>query len=640
MNNHITRSINKGASFLAQKQRDDGSFLSFSSTDKRTFSNSKAHRSVFQTALILSSIGLIADSPLLKKIKGDSATFLLGQKSEYWSFNYWVRASKDAKISPYPDDLDDTFCAVSALYLYDQKIIDGKALAKIVSLLTHVEEKEGGPYRTWLVPEDAKSAWKDVDLAVNSNVAYFLSLQDVYLENINDLAEKAAAKDAYHSQYYVSPFSVIYFISRFYKGKKSDAIIKFILKNMRNNGGWGNPLDTAFAVSALINLGHKIDSDKSMNYLISHQKNGAWKPYPFGIELVKKGRTHYSGSSALTTAFCLEALNKFKDQNLKTKIANQDLKIGKRSKVQKEIIKKARQRISMLDDDLKKHSLKYLNKTLSGSNGEQIVLMPYIFKTALRGNGEAVSDEFIIELGLANLYGWMAYTIYDDFLDEEGDPRALSAANIYLRELTHILDTILPESAEFQKFFHKTLDVIDAANAWETTNARDTSLLKIPRWGNLSKLADRSIGHALGPAAILFSLGYGGNSTELKNLMLFFKHYLIARQLNDDAHDWEKDMMKGHISPVVARVLRKVKEKGVRIDKGDLAPIQGIFWHEIIDGVCDDVEEHAYRAREAAKKIPLLKDSGFYENMLTSVLASAQKAKKEKAEMLKFLHNY
>jgi len=97
---------------------------------------------------VLSCLSALEETPKVKTIKQKAAKFLLSQKSKHWSFNYWVRNSQEAKKLPYPDDLDDTFCALSALFQYDPNLINGSAMAKIITLLTAMEKKEGGPYRT------------------------------------------------------------------------------------------------------------------------------------------------------------------------------------------------------------------------------------------------------------------------------------------------------------------------------------------------------------------------------------------------------------------------------------------------------------------------------------------------------------
>ena len=66
---------------------------------------------------------------------------MLSQKSEYWSWNYWKRDSEDAINFPYPDDLDDTFCALATLAHYDKRMITGDIFAHIVKLCSFVDKK-------------------------------------------------------------------------------------------------------------------------------------------------------------------------------------------------------------------------------------------------------------------------------------------------------------------------------------------------------------------------------------------------------------------------------------------------------------------------------------------------------------------
>src|SRR5207302_1646631 len=111
---------------------------------------------------------------------------------------------------------------------------------------------------------------------------------------------------------------------------------------------------------------------------------------------------------------------------------------------------------------------------------------------------------------------------------------------------------------------------------------------KIPDYKNYKQLAQKSLGHGLGPFAVLFSLGYRKNSPEIKNLLLFFTHYLIARQLNDDAHDWEKDLQLGHINAVCALIVKRYQTKEhLSLPYDQVVPqLQQVFWDEIIEDVC------------------------------------------------------
>lgn len=646
--------------FIAARQEKDGSFLSLSSPHKENFEGAKKYRSIFSTALIAFCLDELKNENLAKSIQSKAIKFLLSQKSEHWSFNYWARNSQESKTMPYPDDLDDTFCALSAIYKHNPKIIDGAALAKIVAILTATEKKEGGPYRTWLVPENSPEIWRDIDIAVNSNIAYFLSLQEVELENIIAFIEKAIAEKKFFSPYYPSEYPVIYFISRWYKGGKVKEIIKFILSKKTSNN-WGNPLNTALAINSLINFGMPSENlKKEIDCLINNLSSGKIESFAFCIDPAIGGKTYYSGSPALTAAFCLEALAKSDGLRAAASGGRSSAAKPKEKQDKKEltiynkIIAAAKKRFSALGPDLKKQSLKYFNEIIEKSVNKQITLLPYFFRKALGKKGEKISDEFIINLGVVNAYGWLAYTIYDNFLDDEGESIALSVANFCLRELSLMYtDVILNESAgwrssEESKIFNKIMSGIDSANSWELEYCRGkingntlTPPDPLPDYKNYSKLAERSLGHALGPVAILLTLGYKQNSKEIKNVLAFFRHYIIARQLNDDAHDWEEDLKKGHISAANTLLLKKLGKTGKKIDlKKDLPDLQSIYWSSVILDICDEILKQIKKAKEVLDSISIIENKSILEKMLEPIESSARTAIAQQQKTSEFLENY
>lgn len=631
-----TQIINGGISFLAQAQMRDGGFESFSSASEKKFAREKTYRSVFPVALILSCLHETENSPETMRIKKAAVKFLLAQKSEYWSFNYWVRNAQEAKTMPYPDDLDDTFCALSALSLYDKNCLDASALAKIVSLLTFAEETEGGPYYTWLVPKDAKNTWRDVDLAVNANIAYFLSLQEIELPKVTALIEKAIDTEHYSSPYYPSAYPIIYFISRFYRGEKAEKLRVFLSKNKKYAK---NPLTVALAISALLRLGTDPKKlEKDIEYLKKHQKNGCWGGEAFCLDPTFKGKTYYAGSAAMTTAFCIESLALYEKMSAqKTKQETSD-KVAK--ELREKIIREAKNKFSSFHANLEKEAHVRLHKTLLGDKDGSIVLLPYFFHRSLAEADEKISEKTLVSLGLANLYGWMAYTIYDDFLDDEGDPKLLSLANACLRELTEIFFHIGQKASDFKEIYTHIMDALDSANTWEVANCRTKNTRIIPKYDDFSCLAERSLGHALGPIAILCLLGH--DSLEIKHAKKFFENYLIARQLNDDAHDWEEDVRRGHINPVCAELMRRAKRKILpeNFTEEDILTLRNIFWGETIESIAAQILAFGKSARKSLKKMKSVKDTSLFEKLLLPIETSAKEAVREKKKTSAFLQAY
>lgn len=650
MKDEIINSIKQGVDYLVTYQQKDGSFISLSSPNPNNFDKALKFHSVFSTALILGCLNNLENSHSIKLIKKKCAAFLLSQKSPDWSFNYWVRNSKEAKTMPYPDDLDDTFCALSALYQYDANLFDGTVMAKIVTLLTAVESQQGGPYYTWLVDDKAPKIWRDLDLAVNSNIAFFLSLQDISLPNLTKFIASKVTRTNLSSPYYPNLYPIAYFISRLFKERgKYRALLQEMLLKKQKNGIWENPLYTALVVSALLLFGTPSKKlTPAIEYLISQQSTkGAWSASAFCLDPAIKREVYYSGSSALTTAFCVEALQKYLDVSIKHHVSAQGNLIKKDNSIYRIIIKRITSRLAALDKDLKAQAVDSLDNTLNRDNKIQVALLPYYFKLALKVRKEQVSDELIIQLGMANLYGWLSYTIYDDFLDDEGDHKKLPVANLCLRELTKIFASILPET-EFDKFFNKVMDILENANTWEVSFCRvkisnGMILLKdfkIPDYSNLDKLAERSLGHSLTPVAVLYQLGFNANSQEVKSLLEFFKHYLIARQLNDDAHDWEKDLKMGHVNSVGALLLTK---GGIRKDCkfSQLLPkLQELFWYEVIKEVCGKILKHTQIAREYFRGCCEVFDTSLSEKLLGKYEQAAKLALEEREDAIKFLSNY
>ncbi len=652
MEEKIKKTIKESINFIFQKQQKDGSFFSLSS-EKQNLSSGEKYTTSLGASFILSCLSGFSDFTS-EKIKKKIVRFLLKEKSDMNSFNYWSRSSKEARELPYPDDLDDTFCVLASLFSYDKKIINAEILTSVISLLSHSEIQEGGPYQTWLVGENAGKEWRDIDLAVNSNVAYFLFLQEIELPNLGSLIETAIKKEKYFSPYYASPFSVIYFISRFYQGKNKDKIIGYLWKEKNENHSWGNSLDSALAISALLNLGFSAKKlEKSINNLIAEKGEAEnWKAYSLVVEKINGKTKTYSGSNELTTAFCLEAIGKYskKIKTEKNKNGGKEKISKKEQKIYERVIRLFESRkIKCFGNSAKEPELD-LKKILRKKNSQSVVLLPFHFQKSLGKKGEKIPTEMVVQLGLANLLGWIAYTIYDDFLDEEGEAKKIALANLCLRELTKIFYLILPDKGDFLSIFERIMDETESANFWEIKNCRieisedNLSLpAKLPDYQKNIFLTKRSMGHALPALVCLSFLGEKNDSPDMKNLIIFFQNYLLARQLNDDMHDWEDDLKRGQLSPVVSAILEtwknKISRKKINLKK-DWEKLQEIFWYETVLAICREILYSVKKARRVAKKISLAESQNFFEELILPMERLAQNTISEQKEMSDFLEIY
>lgn len=623
----IKQAIQNGLVFLTKQQQSDGCFLSYSSPLMENYTHAIEFRTIFSTTVILQSLTRVSASPA-PAIREKAATFLLKQKSEYWSWNYWARDAKEYTSLPYPDDLDDTFCALSALYLHHKKIIQGDVLAHAMQMLAALEVREGGPYYTWLIRDKkAGKIWRDVDLIVNANIAYFLSLHDVRLPHLDQLFKQALKKKRYISPYYPKPFAFFYFLSRFLQDNKQKEVLIRAVKTSAPQSA----LDVSLSLCTLLQLGYKgLELDAYVKKILQQQeKNGGWKASAFytGVN-PKRDKKLYAGSAALSTAICVEALSLYsKTQQPRKEKKDQNLSIHKA------VVQYTEARIQTLPPHIRKVTQQYLHQMIQADKERQIALLPFYTQQALGKLGKRVPAAMIAKLGAANLYGWIAYTIYDNFLDEEGDPHALPVANFCLRELTLIFSSISSKKNAFQKLFQSIMDTQEEANIWEVTHCRipknSTIKTKFPNFGNFHYLADRSFGHALGPIALFLTLGIDSDSNDVKNLFAFFHNFLISKQLGDDAHDWEHDLKRGQINSVGAMLL-KVKTKN----------LEQYFWHHTAEQVCKLIEKHNALALEALNKIHIFEHNEIFIRMIEKHQKMVEKTREEREKALLFLKRY
>lgn len=625
----IDTAIARGLDFLAKDQAEDGGFISYSSASERPFRRVREWRTVFVPALMLCSLAGIDDgrSP---QVCGRLADFLLAQKSKAWSFNYWAHDSPDRKTQNYPDDLDDTFCALAGLYRHDPSIVDEGVLADAVKLLLAVETAVGGPYRTWLVPADSASVWLDVDPAVNANVAYFLSLIGSRVPGLDRLMGDTIASGKFLSPYYPTDHAFVYYFARAYEGPEKARLLSMARRLQRNAG---TDLDRALCISARVRLGDGQSMAGTVDRLLGGQRrDGSWPSAVFYADPVKDGKPYYSGGPALSTAFVLEALDLYRESVGGSRPAGASTRGEER--LTKEVLTQGRHQCSGLPKELRTGLLVSLDKLAHGSNGAEIIGMAKRFNDSLAEPLSPLPESLVISAGLANLYGWLAYTIYDDFLDEEGRPALLPVANAAMRRSLDGFMDLLPSRPAFRTLVTRTFDAIDGANAWEQADCRlkrtAAGRLKvgaIPEYGDLSKLAERSLGHCLAPLAVLAAKGLEPGDAPWRKIMLAMRHYLIVRQLNDDAHDWPEDLVNGHITAVVELIMSDMKLRPGTYDASKLAQkARPVFWRSSLPKIHKLTGRHAYLSRRAFADSGLMRQDSGMDGLLDGLTASMDEA--------------
>lgn len=316
------------------------------------------------------------------------------------------------------------------------------------------------------------------------------------------------------------------------------------------------------------------------------------------------------------------------------------------------IRKKFDDRFSNFSPALRERAKSAIEKTIRGNRDKQMSLMAYYTKVSLGKSGESIPDELVAEIGLANIFFWTAFIIYDDFWDrdEAADPRLLPIANIFAR---HYIDFFiaLPDDKEFRPFFHDLMDKLDGSNAWEVENCRakvEGNIFHIPAtlpdFGDYENKYRPASGHILSSVAILTQFGKELKTEDWGNIVSYFKHYLVAMQLNDDAHDWEEDLQRGHLSTVVTLLLNDLKKNGWKkqtIDlNADLPEIRKIFWFTTMPQYVKIVLSQTDTSRKSLRSISIIEEPGLLEQIITTTENVARQAERESADSEALLKEY
>lgn len=628
-------------STIRNSQDVDGGFTSLSSPDPVYFlSSSQVYRTSFVAAHVLIAL---ASSRVegAEDIKEKIASFLLRQISETGAVNYWARDSIEAKTKPYPDDLDDTACVIAGLALHDKKILDGELLGKIVAALLACEVQPGGPYRTWLISADANPVWRDIDPTVNAHLAFALGSIEIDLPGLDDYLSSVLNDQKLQSPYYPNELSALSALSRRPQGRES-AIVGRVLA-LRNGSTWGNSVADALALGVLLRLGDESGSWRSeIEQLARAEQSHA--PYAFCIDPSQKGVKHFCGASALTAALILEALSLVRvDTVVQPSYSRAD-------EIHERIVEQAYVFIQSLAPEFSKAARAAIELAVQKDTKRQITLTPFIAAGLLGERGEKVSERVIESLGLASLFGWLSYTLLDDVMDGDRDASALPLASTFLRKMQSVFDEVLPENTHFHRWVMRMMNRVDASNAWELSYCRfqvkDGRIFlpeTIPSFREDWMLFGRSIGHAIGPVGILCELGESPENVVCQEMLARYCELILVKQMHDDAHDWESDLMRGQMNSAGARVLERwyllhPEKRGSQVLIDEVREEwRTIFWMEVLPTYSQEIVQRCERSIEKLRRSEHLVAPESLIHGFERVAKGAQEALSGREEMLKFL---
>lgn len=515
--------------------------------------------------------------------------YILQNRRSSFNWNMWSQP-QPKELPTYPDDLDDTIAAYHALHLLGA--LQAADYARLTKTLIATEVKPGGPYRTWIVPPEADKVWLDVDPCVNAAVGAFACELGLELPGLTEYLLQCLQDDKLDSPYYPNRHVTLWQYSRISQLKNHELLRVEISKYLDS--------PTFPLLLAARNIG--------LPYTVSLDPN---KPEALCYEYREKTieDSVFNGCSAFSMAA--------------DHILHLPLPTDKEVTPQSNMVEKKDDNIA-----LRKHATAYL-RTLAkphrqvskkyftavlGQQGVTTAFADLVYSSLPKNKQKMISNKTLETLRFATLLGWVSYTMLDQAYDE-GD-RQLIPTGVFLNRAMRQKFEEACSKPEFLCWLDKTLATMDAANAQEIILNNQRKPL------SLIELGQRALGHAAASMAILFIC-----DIPTEDFATFALHYLVARQLDDDAHDWQKDRENKQLTPVGYWLSQHL---GKNDDPAE------IFWKQIIDLVASSVHEHTQISFQALQKMQDQIDISQLTNLLFSHDRAMQRALAKREETLEF----
>lgn len=304
----IEIALDNAIDFLYKSQLKYGEFKTYACKDLE-LTKCIIDSSPFSTTFVMYSLQNIKNKKI-KPMINKSVDFLLSEEEPNGIWRYWTKRNSNWIIKnskKVPPDLDDI--ATISFALKSNQIKFGNNINLIKQNRNHK-----GIFLTGVnIPNS------DFDCLVNTNILLYLG--DHY-PNVCKYINNAIKNNEQCSIYYPDQLSLFYMVSRAFVnnvpclGKNKKIILNRILSMVQSNGSFGNHLQTALALNTLYNYNYNGPEIKNaISFLINSQKeNGSWSRELFFQGIPPQTpplQVFYFGSEELTTAFVLEALNRY-----------------------------------------------------------------------------------------------------------------------------------------------------------------------------------------------------------------------------------------------------------------------------------------------------------------------------------------
>jgi hypothetical protein len=335
---NLDRAVARGVAWLAGSQRADGEFDVYASLAPDLTHGCNLDPSIFPTAVMAQALGHV---PEADGLRGRALDFLVSERDRFGLWRHWAR--RNPLSASLPPDLDDTACASDALSR------GGYFPGTNREILLGNRDRQGR-FRTWLVPgtgwtghdrltltasqlrhipvyvkffQSTSASLDDVDAVVNANVIHYLGEGDhvrpvvAWLKTIIE-----EGREAQCDRWYDTPCVVRYFISRALRKLAPDArpLMTTRLAETALSGG-ESAFETALTACSLLDW-DLLPHDLIHTLLADQGDDGTWQRQtlyhggrarrPGGGFADPVPDTPHWGSNGLTTAFCLEAIARYR----------------------------------------------------------------------------------------------------------------------------------------------------------------------------------------------------------------------------------------------------------------------------------------------------------------------------------------
>lgn len=622
-NRDIRKKIVELIRLLERSQRPNGRW------EGRIIETGEKSPSIFPTLYCVNMLDRLKNKEA-GKIADKARSFILSQRSEDGSWNY-LGGSDDSepRKTNYPNDMDDTSLAVTALASFMDREIGDRfvSMKKIVygyeKALNISDCGRGGPFNTWLVKGEMRGTrWNDIDPVVNSNISLCLRKIGVSMPGLDDYLASIIEHENYHSKYYDSPITVLYAIARAQSDKpmSSDILTKQIERQCMIffEKDPDNALSLAHALSALIYVEGREELIRKAYEKLMRLENSWERAYPLYIEKVEEDKTYHIGSKVITMSAIIEALKAYENYN-ESDYDSIKMEVADHGTTDRDL-EKARDYIlghPIIVSDLMRESVANLIDDMSEKeNIKNIIILP-IQAWGLLKNQRSLDMKDGVKCVALGLAGWTAWTRADDIRDGEEDMDAIKDGMANFSVLQSVVHDIIRELSLKKEDRNRIIEILgkmEDANSKE--NARNDCVMNI---------RERSIWKSMGAAVpmMAFMMKARRPETEIKACEDFFRHFILARQLSDDACDWPEDLFNGRKTPVTEWI-EDESDPFMIIDM-DMDKSKEIFDRHVASKIAREIRDRACEAIDCVRKIDAFRDTGFLEELPGFYLGMANK---------------